>query len=153
VTQLVENNVTIGAMSPVAVGKVQALEDASLVYDQLPVETHHLIHGGMYCRTMHMTPGMLITGALIKISTTLIIAGHVTVYLDGEPAGFHGYYVLPAAGGRKQAIYAHEASYLTMLFPTDVDTVGEAEAQFTDAVDTLSSRAADAINKITVTGV
>jgi|TARA_R110000787_G_C13230735_1_gene427214 hypothetical protein len=139
--------------SAAAVASVTQLETLLSEQPQQQAETHHLIHGGMYCRTMVLYPQYLITGALVKVSTTLIISGHVTVYIDEEPVTFNGYYVLPASAGRKQAILAHTESYLTMLVATDATSVAEAEAYFTDEVDKLASHKDAAHNRVIVTGV
>ena len=143
---------TIPAMSSAAIENVRRLECAVLQSTQVEVKTLHVIHGGMYSRTIKMPQNALMTGALIKIPTTLIINGHVTVYLDGEARDFVGYNVLPASAGRKQAFFAHQETDLTMIFPTNAKTVKEAEAEFTDEIDLLVSRMDDDSNFIIITG-
>lgn len=142
----------IAAMNPEHVEVVRELEREILARPQSHVVTRHLIHGGVYLRSMNLPRGCVVTGALIKINTTLIISGAVTVYVGGRTLLFEGYNVVPASGGRKQAILAHEDSNLTMLFPTQATTVEDAEAEFTDEVDLLASRGADGDNLVKITG-
>tara|TARA_R110000787_G_scaffold160287_4_gene273990 strand:- start:434 stop:895 length:462 start_codon:yes stop_codon:yes gene_type:complete len=143
---------TIPAMSDVSIASVRELEASILEHEQVPVVTQHIIHAGVYMRTITMVPGSLLAGALIKISTTLIVSGDVTVYTEGGPCRFAGYHVLPASAGRKQAILAHDYTDMTMLFGTDATTVEDAEAQFTDELSILASRKDDNANTILVTG-
>tara|TARA_R110000824_G_scaffold200754_2_gene384770 strand:+ start:4451 stop:4909 length:459 start_codon:yes stop_codon:yes gene_type:complete len=142
----------IPAMSDEAIATVRRLEAMAMDYPQEPFMTHHVIHGGVYLRTLRMLAGSLLTGALIKISTTLIVSGDATLYMDAKPVRFTGYHVLPASAGRKQAILAHEDTDLTMLFGTSAKTVEEAEAEFTDEVAILTSNKDDGSNTIMVTG-
>lgn len=131
----------IPVMSDVAIDNVRRLETLIMDQPQIEFETLHVLHGGMYARTVTIPAGGLITGALIKIPTMLIISGAVTVYTDDGPADFIGYHVIPAAAGRKTAFLAQIDTELTMMFPTAARTVEEAEAEFTDETDLLVSRA------------
>lgn len=126
-------------MSEASIGNVRKFEAEMSKQPQYDLEILHTIHGGVYTRTIMMPPGCMLTGALIKIATTLIISGHVTVYTDGEDIDFVGYNVVPASANRKQAIYAHEHTDMTMLFSTKATTVGEAQEEFTDEVYLLVS--------------
>ncbi len=143
----------IPAMSDEALSLVRGLEAEALQHPQEELITDHVIHGGVYLRTLTMVPGSILTGALIKINTTLIVSGDATIFMDGDTFRFTGYHVLPASAGRKQAIMAHEATTLTMLFATEATTVAEAEAEFTDETDMLASKSGDNSNTILVTGV
>lgn len=131
---------------------VKNLEDRSLQQcEQTPITTDHVIHAGIYSRTICIPAGVVLTGALIKIPTTLIVCGKASVLIgDGEEVLVDGYLVLPAAAGRKQAFIAHRDTWLTMSFRTDARTVTEAEEQFTDEADMLFSR--HGRNVITITG-
>ena len=139
----------IPLMSEASVAKTRELESVLLKEPQLPLTTKHLIHGGVYFRTIQMQADTLLAGAFIKIATTLV-SGCVTIYMTGGGVFFGGYNVLPASGGRKQAILAHTVSDLTMVFPTLATTVAEAEAEFTDELDLLVSNTGD--NETTITG-
>ena len=128
------------AMSAADVDKVGRLESQLRAAEQVPISTTHHFHAGMYARTIRIPAGVVITGALIRISTMLILSGHATVFIGGETIELVGYHVLPASAGRKQAFIAHADTDLTMLFPTCATTVEEAEAEFTGETDLLMSR-------------
>mgnify|MGYP003629137637 CR=1 FL=1 len=151
-TDLAVATTRIAAMSEEGIDQVRQLEAAMLESAQPDIMTKHVIHGGVYCRTMNMPAGCLVTGSLIKIATTLIISGHVTVYVGGETVDFIGYNVTPAGAGRKIAVLVRIESDLTMLFPTSAKSVEEAEAEFTDEVDLLGSRRVADNNSIIITG-
>lgn len=136
-------------MSEQAVAKVRELERAVLEVPQTPLVTRHLLHADMYSRTICIRAGDVLTGALIKIATTLIVYGRVTVCLGDEVIDLDGYNVLPGSVGRKQAFLAHSDVYLTMMFPSDAKTIEAAEAQFTDEAARLMSRHNENIIEIT----
>ena len=131
---------TIPAMSEVAIGKVRQLERIAVMLPQVPIRTDHVLHAGLYARTVMVPAGVLITGVLIKIATLLIVQGDALVYIGGKPTRLNGYNVVPAAAGRKQAFITESDVHLTMIFPTDARDVDEAERQFTDEVELLASR-------------
>ncbi len=140
-------------MSPAAIDKVRQLEGLASAQPQVALTTEHVIHGGMYSRTICIPAGTMITGALVKVATLLIVDGDALAYIgDDEPMRLQGYTVLPASAGRKQAFVAIEATHLTMLFPTEAKTVEEAESQFTDEVEILLSRRDADSNSIVITG-
>ena len=138
------------AMSDDALAKVRTLETALLAAPQTDLSTDHLLHAGMYARTICIPAGTALTGALIKRATVLIVNGHATVYTGDGTLELAGHHVLPASAGRKQAFIAHADTWLTMIFPTQAVTVEEAEAEFTDEADRLLSRAG--VNTIRITG-
>lgn len=131
---------SIPSMSDDAVAKVSAFEDYALQLPQVEIRTSHAFHAGMYARTIMLPAGTVLTGALIKIATVLIVSGDVTAYIGGETIDFNGYHVLPADEHRKQAFVAHSDTYLTMIFPTGAATIEDAENEFTDEAHKLISR-------------
>lgn len=135
-----------------AVAHVRELEALSLTCDQLVIPTQHIIHGGMYARTVTIPKGAMLTGALVEIPTMLIVAGHCLVFIGEESIEVKGYHCFAAATGRKQAFNALEDTHITMLFPTTAKTVAEAEDWFTDEAHLLFSRKPDAQNITTITG-
>lgn len=143
----------IGSASDKGMAIVHRLEEVVLEKEQIPIETDHILHAGTYARTITLPPGALLVGSLMKVDTTLIIDGDVTVYTGNDPAHFTGYNVVPTAAGRKTAFLAHTETHLTMLFATGAKTVGEAEAEFTDEVEKLGSRRDGSVNNVTITGV
>lgn len=139
-------------MSNEAISKVRELEAIILDMPQADLTTHHVFHGGMYARTIMIPAGVVLTGALIKISTMVIVCGDVTVYVGDKAMELYGYNVIPASAGRKQVFLAKSDTWVTMLFPTDAVTVAEAEAKFTDEIDILASGGELCKNVVTITG-
>jgi hypothetical protein len=119
-------------MTAEQVGAARALESVLLARDQIELPMEHLIHGGMYARTIAVPAGVALTGVLIKRATTVIISGDITVYVGADCERMTGYHVLPGSAGRKQAFVTHALTHITMLFPTRATSVAEAEAEFTD---------------------
>lgn len=139
---------TLGTMSPAAVNAVTRLETEVLKFRQIDIKTDHAFHAGMYVRTIMIPAGVVLTGALIKIPTVLIVSGTALVYTDKGTLRIQGYGVLLGKAGRKQAFVSETDTYLTMIFPTDSTTVEEAEAEFTDETDKLMSRNSKATNTV-----
>ena len=140
----------IAAMSPAAIEQVRRLESAALALPQVPIETTHVLHAGLYARTIRVPAGVLITGALIKIATLLVIDGDVLMHVEGGAVRLEGHHVLPAAAGRKQAFLARSDTHITMVFATAARSIEEAERQFTDEVENLVSRHEP--NRVIITG-
>lgn len=127
-------------MTDDAIEQVKAFESQVLVAPQSDLFTHHVIHAGMYVRTIRLPAGDVLTGACIKIPTVVTVCGDVDVYTGEGVLRLQGYNVLPARQGRKQAFYAHADTYISMAFPTRAHTVAEAESEFTDECEALMSR-------------
>lgn len=142
----------IPATTPEAIDKIRQAEAAAMQLPQVPVETAHCIHAGIYSRTIKIPAGVIITGALIKRSTQLIVCGHAIVFVGDDTFNVCGYHLFAASAGRKQAFFAHADTWLTMCFSTNALTVEEAEAEFTDETDILASRNPDNKNNIIITG-
>lgn len=138
------------AMADEAVGKVRALEAQVLEAPQVDIETWHVLHAGMYARTILIPAGVVLTGALITLATLLVFNGHASVFIGDGEVELRGHHVIPASAGRKQAFIAHADTWLTMLFPTSATTVEQAEAEFTDEADRLMSRRG--VNHVSITG-
>ena len=151
-SKLVAPTAKVPAMSQEAIADLQAFQTVLLQLPQAEIATHHVLHGGMYTRTIKLAKGVFIVGALVKVPTTLIVNGDCTVNLGGEPVRLTGYCVIPASAQRKQAFVAHEDTYLTMSFRTNATTVMEAEDEFTDEATALLSRLPDSNNEIIITG-
>ena len=149
---LVLADLNFGEMSHDSIHKVQELEAFNATHEQADIHTHHLIHAGMYARTILVPAGVVLTGALIKTATTLIISGKVAVWANDQEYDLEGYHVIPASKHRKQAFVAIEDTHVTMIFATDARTVRDAEDEFTDEGDKLMSRRDPSTNTIIVTG-
>lgn len=143
---------TIPAMTAQALASVQRMESALATRPQVRLLTQHLIHGGMYARTVSIPAGTMIVGVEIKVPTIVIVKGNAMVYIGADvPLAMVGYNVAPASKGRKQAFFAETDVELTMIFPTKATTVEEAEREFTDEYDKLASHR-DPLNVTTITG-
>jgi hypothetical protein len=150
---------TLPAISPAQLESVKHLESALMPLEQLPIQTEHIFHAGMYARTIRLGPGIVITGSLIKRATMLIINGPVDM-LAGGWIHLDGYNVIPASQGRKQVFVSCGNCEITMIFPMAAQTmsldplqaVAEAEAEFTDEPEQLLSRRQDSRDTITITG-
>lgn len=139
----------VPTMSLRQIGRVYDLERENLKLPQVPIITHHLLHAGMYHRTITIPAGVRLTGALIKRATTLTLSGDATFTAGEGLVRLTGYHVMPASAHRKQAFYAHADTSLTMSFPTKAQTVREAEEEFTDEHEMLFSRRGENITSIT----
>lgn len=151
-SELVVTSNKVPAMSDASIAKVRTLETTLLAMPQVILETSHVIHAGVYARTVTIPAGVVMTGSLIKCATTLIISGHVVVYLDTGPKEIEGYHVLAASANRKVGFMALTDTSLTMLFSTKADNISQAEEEFTDEGHLLISRLDNAKNIITITG-
>lgn len=153
---LAEITSRIPTMSAQAVDKVRRLEREMRALPaalHVRIPTDHVLHGGMYARTICIPAGVVLTGALIRVPTMLVFDGHVTVNTgDGESILLEGYRVLAASAHRRQAITAHRDTHMTMMFATRAKTVAEAEDEFTEEVHLLASREPDAVNNVISTG-
>ena len=134
------------------VRSVDALEQAFKLNEQTVIPTHHVLHGGMYARTITIPAGIAITGALIKRATLLIVEGQGMVYAGEGGRKINGYKVFSASAHRKQVFVAETDLNMTMVFPTSAKTIDEAEQEFTDDFESLWSRNPDAVNHVNITG-
>lgn len=130
----------IAPMAPEAIQLVRDLEALTEQLPQVDIETDHVLHAGMYARTIRIPAGVVLTGALIEVDTVLIVQGDTDVFIGGDTVRLTGYHVLQASKGRKQAFYAHADTYVTMVFPSQASTVEQAENEFTNEADRLLSR-------------
>lgn len=142
----------VPAMTSQAIAKVCALEARMVALPQVEISTHHVLHGGMYARTIMLPAGCMLAGALIKVPTTLTINGDCHVFLGEEIVQLTGYNVIPASAGRKQAFVANSDTVITMTCATNATTIEQVEEQITDDYERLMSRQPDAINKFIITG-
>jgi hypothetical protein len=140
------------ATTPELLEKIRALEEFQLSNGEpTDLPTEHLIHAGLYVRTITMPKEMVLTGALIKRATVVIVTGSCALLAGEEWSRLDGYNTLPASAGRKQVFVSYSPVIITMIFPTQAKTVEEAEREFTDDCDRLLSRRQDA-NTVRITG-
>lgn len=139
---------SIATMNETEITKVVELEKEFLQHEQIKIATSHILHAGMYARTIIVPAGVALTGALMKVETLLTIQGHFLLFAGGKTKELNGYSIFKGSTNRKQAGMALSDTYVTMTFPTQAKTVAEAEAEFTDDAEKLWSRYEDAVNYI-----
>lgn len=136
----------IAPMTPEQVARVREVEDYMLATQpQFALKMHHVLHAGLYARTCHLPANCVMTGALIKLATLMIIEGNALIWLGEEGREVKGYTVLTASAGRKQAFRAITDTKITMIFPTQAKTVAEAEREFTDEWERLAPGEAETV--------
>lgn len=140
------------AMGSEWVQKAASIEAEIAALPQVPIVTQHVIHAGVYTRTVKLPKGTLISGALVKRSTNLIINGNVLVKIGQDTLEYDGFVTIVASANRKQIFYAKEDTHISMYFSTNCATVEEAEREFTDEYDKLASHRDVDFNEITITG-
>lgn len=147
---------TVGSIllpaSPETLGILQRIHEAILSVEQIPIATSHLLHGGMYARTIRLGPGTVMMGSLINLPTVLIVNGPATVLSGDARLDLDGYNVLPGCAGRKQLFVTKGSVEMTMIFPTGAKTVEEAEDEVFAESDLLISRKDGSWDTITITG-
>lgn len=139
-------------MNESAIEKVRLVQNAMLKLPQVDLPVHHILHGGMYSRSLVIPAGVAIAGAFIQVPTTLVVSGNVTVYANDQAYEIDGYQVLVASASRKQVFVAHADTNMTMTFATDAKTVEDAENEFTSEPELLASRRHEDLNTTIITG-
>lgn len=148
-------NSSMLATSPEVIDQIRGLQEKLVEHENtipFKVQTEHVLHGGMYARTIRLAPAVLIVGVLIKIPTLLIVHGDCEVFAGNRWYAIKDYQVIPTSAGRKQVYVTRGATEITMLFPTSAKTVEEAEAEFTDEAGDLLSRRKDCDDIVIITG-
>lgn len=138
-------------MSNELLASLTNVQDKLLKLPQIDIQTDHVIHGGMYTRTIRLAAGVVLMGALVKVSTMLIVSGRTRVFTGEGWIELDGYHVIPARAGRKQIFVTQEDTNITMIFRTEAQDVEQAEQEFTDEAEALMSKQSDK-DTVTVTG-
>lgn len=133
--------VSIPSSTPSEVSIVRRLQEHQLATEpQIDLEYQHVLHAGVYDRTVLVPAGYTITGAPVKIPTLLTIVGDVIIGLDDNEERVTGFAKIEAAAHRMGVFTAIKDTFISMSFATDAKTVAEAEAEFTDEAHRLASR-------------
>jgi hypothetical protein len=119
---------------------------------QTPLATEHLIHGGMYARTIRRAEDSVTLGSLINKATILIVNGPCSLLVGDKRVELTGYNVLAGLPGRKSFSWAHGPVEMTMIFATSAKTVEEAENEIFAEADQLLSRRLGDHDKVQITG-
>ena len=132
--------VAFPSMSESSIAKVSALAEIAGQAEQAEVTTRHLLHAGMYARTMRLAAGHVLVGALVRVPTIGIFQGDAEVYVGDASLRLTGYHVIPASALRKQVFLAYSDCDITAIFATEAETVEQAENEATDEAENLLSR-------------
>ena len=99
-TGLVAAESRIPAMTAQAIDKVRELEAITRDLPQVEIATDHVLHGGMYARTICIPAGVVLTGVFIQVPTLLVFDGNATVNAGDDAVTLVGYHVLAASAHR-----------------------------------------------------
>jgi hypothetical protein len=138
--------------SPAMLDKLSEAHARMLQLPQVPLATEHLLHGGMYSRTIRLIPGVWMVGSLIRLATVLIVHGDCSVIVGDERIDLTGYNVIPGCAGRKQLFMTHSPVEMTLIFPTSAKSVEEAENEIFAEAGQLQSRKDGGRDTVTITG-
>lgn len=136
----------IPVMTPQDIGLAIEAEDYLLSQEQFKIATHHTLHGGVYTRTIYLNAGETISGALIRVDTTLVVVGHMRILIGSTVQDYDGVNMITASKNRKQVMTAVGNASITMVFATGASTIQDAEDEFTVESKRLMSRQDDAVN-------
>jgi hypothetical protein len=132
--------------------KLARVHEALLMVEQVPIATEHILHGGMYTRTIRLRPGIVMMGSLIRRATVLIVNGSASVLAGDDRIDLEGYNVLPGCAGRKQLFLTRGAVEMTMIFATQAQSVEDAEDEVFAEAEFLMSRKDGSGDTVTITG-
>ena len=138
--------------SPALLDQISQASDVIRQFPQVEVVTEHLLHGGMYARTIRREPGIVAVGSIILRATVLIVNGSCSMMVEDRRIDLTGYNVLPGLPGRKSFSLTHGPVEMTMIFPTAATTVEEAENEIFGEADQLISRKDGSKDQIKITG-
>lgn len=99
---------------------------------QIYLEPEEHLHAGLYARTIRVPAGVVLTGALIKIPTLLIVSGEVMMSVGDQVKRYTGTNIFEGSAGRKTVFRAVDDVVITMAFASDASDFDEAVKQFTD---------------------
>lgn len=119
---------------------VRALEAVVLSCPQIDLSTSHLVHAGMYARTILIPAGTVLTGAQTNADNVCICFGDITVTTDDGPRRLTGFNVLPAKAGAKRAGIAHADTWWTTVHRTNLTDISSIENELTVEADSLQTR-------------
>lgn len=132
--------------------KIRLIHEAILQFEQVPIVTSHLLHGGLYARSIHLDPETRMVGSLIKQPTVLIVSGETAILIGDRLVELTGYNVLPGCAGRKQVFLTRGPVDMTMIYATSARTVEEAEDEVFAEAGQLLSRRDGSLDQVTITG-
>ena len=123
---------TVPACTSDMLKATQALQALLETLPQVYLEPEESLHAGLYVRTVRVPKGTLLTGALIKIPTILIVAGSMKMTVGDQIEQVDGYRIFEGNAGRKTVFEALEDSVITMCFATNAPDFESALAECTE---------------------
>jgi hypothetical protein len=151
-SDIVPVRATLAPASQSSIAKVDALKKAMLKLPQLQFVTEHLLHAGMYTRTLFLPAGAVCTAVFFKIPTVIVIVGRADIFSNDDVISVDGYTVVPGSAGRKIAVWAISRIGASMIFPTKAKTVEEAQEEFTNEAELLVPLSEKNRHRIVITG-
>lgn len=145
-------NLTFAAVSDGMLDQLDVVHRRLLEFPQIPIATEHLLHGGMYVRTIRLQPETVMMGSLLARATVLIVNGATAVFAGDDAVELDGYNVIPGCAGRKQLFVTRGPVEMTMIFATHAKSVEEAEREVFAEADLLMSRRDGTRDTVTITG-
>jgi len=142
-------------LAPASPSMLNQLAEVQRLLDSCPqtsLVTEHLIHGGMYARTIRRGTDSVTLGSIINRATILIIHGDCSLLIGDRRLDLTGYNVLAGLPGRKSFSWTHSPVEMTMICSTSAATVAEAEEEIFGEASDLLSRREGSSNQIIITG-
>jgi hypothetical protein len=140
------------AINPTGMAKIQDMTTIIRKAGSEKFKTKHLVHGGVYTRTVIVPTHTLFTGVLLKVPTTLIVVGKISIYVGEKTILLRGYNVLPGSADRQCAFYTHSTVGMSMSLATTATSVEEIQKEFTDETHLLVPLENTDEHEIVVTG-
>ena len=139
-TLAIASPTTIPAPSAHTLDQLTRLQTLMADLPEVPLPTEHLLHGGMYARTVRRDFDSVTIGSLINKATILIVNGPCSMLIGDKRVDLEGYNVLAGLPGRKSMSVTRGPVEMTMICPTSAVSVEEAENEIFAEADMLVSR-------------
>lgn len=120
--------------------KVDRVERFIAAAPQVFIPVEHVLHGGLYTRTVTIPAGTYLTGAACRRDHVCVAMGDIDVTTDEGPRRLTGLNIIPVRAGMKRAGRTHADTRWALIVRTDATTVEEAEADLVEHPERLQSR-------------
>lgn len=111
---------------------VREVEDRIRRAPQVYIPVDESLHEGVYTRVAHVPANIVLTGALMKVPTTLLIFGWCVLTRGDHLITVNGFAGFKASAGRKTVFRTYGATDIVMSFATKAKSLEEARKEFTD---------------------
>lgn len=114
--------------SPLARAKIDALQAAMDLCEQVEIPLQHFFAKGLYARQGIIKKGTVLIGAIKKIShLNIITSGDISIFTEEGTKRITGPMTLVSAPGTKRVGYAHEDTVWTTIIATDETEIDRIE--------------------------